>query len=277
MNTRRGLGKGLGALIPTAEGELESIQVALDEIEPNTYQPRRTFDQAGLEELADSIKEHGLLQPIVVRPRLGGYQLVAGERRFRAAKIAGMDAIPAVIMELTDRQVAEIALVENLQREDLNPLEEAQAYDKLIKEFNLTQEALASRLGKSRSAIANTLRLLNLVPEVQQLIEQGKLTAGHARTLLTLPAEEQIAAARDIIEEKMTVRKAEKSRRKTTATAEQPLNPNLVAIQQQLMEHLGTKVTLEQNGGRGKIVIEFYSEEDANRIINNIISDGSRF
>lgn len=270
MSARRGLGRGLDALIPTADDDLDSVQVALDHIEPNSYQPRRRFDQAGLEELANSIKEHGLLQPVVVRPRPGGYQLVAGERRFRAAKIAQMDSIPAIVMELTDRQVAEVALVENLQREDLNPLEEATAYDKLLKEFNLTQEALANRLGKSRSAIANTLRLLNLAQEVQQLIEEEKITAGHARTLLTLPAEEQIAAARDIIEKKMTVRKAERNRKKSGGGKQ--ANPNLVAIQQQLMEHLGTKVTLEQNGRRGRIVIEFYSQEDANRIVNNIIT-----
>lgn len=270
MSARRGLGRGLGALIPTADDELDSVQVALDQIEPSAYQPRRRFDQAGLAELANSINEHGLLQPVVVRPRPGGYQLVAGERRFRAAKIAEMDSIPAIVMELTDRQVAEIALVENLQREDLNPLEEAMAYDKLLKEFNLTQEALANRLGKSRSAIANTLRLLNLTQAVQQLVEEGKITAGHARTLLALSAEEQVAAAQDIIEKKMTVRKAERRRKKNAG--KKLANPNLVAVQQQLMEHLGTKVILEQNGSRGRIVIEFYSQEDADRIVNNIIS-----
>src|SRR5690554_133715 len=159
---KRGLGRGLGALIPGAEEESGATDVALDRIVPNPHQPRRNFDGQALEELAQSIAQHGLLQPIVLRPWQGDYQLVAGERRFRAAKLAGLSTIPAIVMELSDRQVAEIALVENLQREDLNPIEEAEAYKRLIEEFNLTQEALAARIGKSRPAIANALRLLNL-------------------------------------------------------------------------------------------------------------------
>jgi ParB family chromosome partitioning protein len=269
--SKRALGRGLGALIPGAAEEVPPSEVSLDSIIPNPHQPRRTFDQEALEELAQSIAQHGLLQPIVVRPHLGRYQLVAGERRFRAAKLAGKIAIPAVIMDLTDRQLAEIALVENLQREDLNPLEEANAYSQLLKEFNLTQEALATRIGKSRSAIANTLRLLNLAPPVQAMVAEGRISPGHARTLLSLGAEDQLKAAEKIVNKGLTVRAAEKSRQAHRKTAKESRDPNIVHVQQKLMEHLGTRVTLEEKGGKGRIIIEFYSPQDANRIVNTIM------
>lgn len=268
---KRALGRGLGALIPGAEEESSPSEVSLDNIIPNPHQPRRSFEQSALEELAQSIAQHGLLQPIVVRPHLGHYQLVAGERRFRAAKIAGMTTIPAVIMELTDRQLAEIALVENLQREDLNPLEEASAYAKLIEEFNLTQEAVASRIGKSRSAIANTLRLLNLAPPVQAMVADGRISPGHARTLLSLSDVDQLKAAEKIVSKGLTVRAAEKNRQALAKTNIQTRDPNTSHIQQELMERLGTRVTLEEKGGKGRIIIEFYSPQDANRIINSIL------
>lgn len=268
---KRALGRGLGALIPGAEEESPPSEVSLDSIIPNPHQPRRSFEQSALEELAQSIAQHGLLQPIVVRPHLGHYQLVAGERRFRAAKIAGMTTIPAVIMELTDRQLAEIALVENLQREDLNPLEEASAYAKLIEEFNLTQEAVATRIGKSRSAIANTLRLLNLSPPVQAMVAEGRLSSGHARTLLSLSGADQLKAAEKIVSKGLTVRAAEKNRQALAKSNNQTLDPNTSHIQQELMERLGTRVTLEDKGGKGRIIIEFYSPQDANRIINSIL------
>jgi ParB family chromosome partitioning protein len=268
---KRALGRGLGALIPGADEDSPSSEISLNSIVPNPHQPRRSFDQSALEELAQSIAQHGLLQPIVVRPHLGHYQLVAGERRFRAAKIAGMTTIPAVIMELTDRQLAEIALVENLQREDLNPLEEASAYAKLIQEFNLTQEALATRIGKSRSAIANTLRLLNLAPPVQAMVVDGRLTPGHARTLLSLNEAEQLKAAERIVSKGLTVRAAEKTGRQPSRSNIQTQDPNTSHIQQELMEHLGTRVILEEKGGKGRIIIEFYSPQDANRIVNSIL------
>lgn len=269
---KRGLGRGLGALIPGAEEDTGQIEVVLDRIVPNPHQPRRHFDQHSLEELAQSIVHHGLLQPIVLRPWAGDYQLVAGERRFRAAKLAGLDTIPAIIMELNDSQVAEIALVENLQREDLNPIEEAEAYKRLLGEFNLTQEVLAARIGKSRPAIANRLRLLNLAPPVRELVAQGQLTPGHARTLLSLPEEEQVQAAETILSKGLTVRAAEKTRRTRKEKAPQGDDPNNAAVQQQLMEHLGTRVMLEEKDGKGRIIIEFYSSEDATRIVQNILS-----
>ncbi len=269
--TRRGLGRGLGALIPTGEEQQDSEQIAVEEIKSNNFQPRKNFDPTALEELAQSIKEHGVLQPVVVRPVPGGYQLVVGERRMRAAKMVGMETIPAVVMELTDRQMAEIALIENLQREDLNPMEEAVAYSRLLEDFDLTQDALALRLGKSRPAIANTLRLLSLDPQVQQMIEDGKLSAGHGRTLLSLPQEEQAAAAREMLNTGLTVRKAEQKHGKKRKAAPAPLSPNLAEVQQQLMEALGTKVAIEDKGQRGKIVIDYYSPDDANRIVKRIL------
>jgi ParB family chromosome partitioning protein len=270
---KRGLGRGLGALIPGAEEESSATEIALDRIVPNPHQPRRNFDQQALEELAQSIAQHGLLQPIVLRPWQGDYQLVAGERRFRAAKLAGLSTIPAVILELSDRQVAEIALVENLQREDLNPIEEAEAYKRLIEEFNITQEALASRIGKSRSAIANAMRLLNLAPPVRNLVAQGRLTPGHARTVLSLPEAEQVRAAEAILSQGLTVRAAEKAKGAVRKKRTQPgHDPNNAAVQLQLMERLGTRVHLEEKNGKGRIIIEFYSSEDANRIIQSILA-----
>lgn len=270
--SKRALGRGLGALIPGADDEQPSAEIALNVIVPNPYQPRKIFDQQALEELAQSISEHGLLQPIVVRPHLGSYQLVAGERRLRAAKLAGLNSIPAVVMELTDRQVSEIALVENLQREDLNPMEEAEAYRKLIEEFNLTQEALAGRIGKSRSAIANTMRLLNLSPVVRDMVADGRLSPGHARTLMTLAEDKQIAAAEKIIQNGMTVRAAESTRKRQTKSPVQAVtDPNTAEVLHQLMEHLGTRVLMEENGGKGRIIIEFYSVQDADRISRLIL------
>lgn len=268
----RGLGRGLGALIADAETNQEPLAIPLEAIEPNPHQPRRQFDPQALDELAHSIREHGILQPILVRMLPGGkYQLVAGERRLRAAKLAGLTTIPGLAKELSDRQMAEIALIENLQREDLNPIEEAEAYRKLIDEFNLTQETLASRLGKSRPAIANCLRLLNLANEVRDMIAQGQLSSGHGRTLLGLAPEQQLLVARDIIQGGLTVRDAEKKSKKPEPKPVPTKDANLYDLQRQLMEHLGTKVVLEQQGQRGKIIIEFYTQEDADRIIEAIL------
>jgi ParB family chromosome partitioning protein len=263
----------LGALIADAETNQEPLAIPMEAIEPNPYQPRRQFDPQALDELAQSIREHGILQPILVRMLPGGkYQLVAGERRLRAAKLAGMTTIPGLAKELSDRQMAEIALIENLQREDLNPIEEAEAYRKLIDEFNLTQETLANRLGKSRPAIANCLRLLNLEKEVREMIAQGQLSSGHGRTLLGLAREQQLVAARGIIQGGLTVRDAEKNKKPEPKPAPAK-DANLYDLQRRLMEHLGTKVVLEQQGERGKIIIDFYSQEDADRIIEAILPD----
>ncbi len=270
--SKRVLGRGLGALIPGAEEDVGATEIALERIVPNPHQPRRHFDQHSLEELAQSIVQHGLLQPIVLRPWAEYYQLVAGERRFRAAKLAGLVGIPAIIMELSDSQVAEIALVENLQREDLNPMEEAEAYKRLLEEFNMTQEVLGQRIGKSRSAIANTLRLLNLAQPVQDLVAQGQLTPGHARTLLSLPEDEQVRAAETILSKGLTVRDAEKTSRTRREKPQPGSDPNNVSVQQELMEYLGTRVLLEEKDGKGRIIIEFYSFEDATRIIQSILT-----
>lgn len=268
---KRALGRGLGALIPGAVEEQLVQEIALDKIVANPHQPRRVFEQQALEELARSISEHGLLQPIVVRPLQGHFQLVAGERRFRAAKIVGLEFVPAMVMELSDMQAAEIALVENLQREDLNPIEEAEALKRLVDEFNFTQEALAARIGKSRSAIANTMRLLSLVPAVRTLVAEGKLTPGHARTLISLEEAEQVKAAERILQKGMTVRAAEKTKKALADPKKPSIDPNIAAIQQRLMEHLGTRVVLEEQGGKGRIIIEFYSVGDANRIVKHIL------
>lgn len=269
---KRALGRGLGALIPGAEEETPASEVSIESIVPNPHQPRRAFDQTSLEELAQSISQHGLLQPIIVRPHLGRFQLAAGERRYRAAILAGLTSIPAVIMDMTDRQLAEIALVENLQREDLNPLEEANAYSQLMSEFNLTQEALANRIGKSRPAVANTLRLLNLAPSVQAMVAQGSISPGHARTLLSLGEDQQIAAAKTIISRGLTVRAAENSRRTKETPPPPPTDPDMGHLRQKLMEHLGTRVRIEEKEGKGRIIIEYYSLEDADRILGLILS-----
>lgn len=185
---KRGLGKGLGALIPVAEPEDEETvrEINIEDIRPNSFQPRRAFDEEKLAEMAESVRTHGILQPVVVRSIIGGYELVAGERRWRAAQLAGLVRIPAVIRELSEGEMMEVALIENIQREDLNPLEEAEAFKILLTEFGLTQEELAQRVGKSRSHIANILRLLNLTPEVQSYVSRGTITMGHARALLAL-------------------------------------------------------------------------------------------
>lgn len=216
--SKRGLGKGLGALLPGSDDNQRDAaqQIAIDRIQPNPEQPRQVFDEDKLEELAASIREHGVVQPILVRPAGAGYEIVAGERRWRAAQLAGLRAVPAVVRDLTGSQVMEIALIENLQREDLNPLEEARAYRRLLDEFGLSQEQLAKRLGKSRPQISNTLRLLQLQPEVQELVERGELTMGHAKAVLALDSpEEQVGVARNVVAQKLSVRDTEEAVRRT--------------------------------------------------------------
>ncbi len=290
MSKNRALGKGLGALIPQLEEEdLQNTQeIPVVDIEPNPYQPRRHFDPESLAELAASIKEHGVLQPLLVRRKGSGYQLIAGERRWRAAQQAGLRTVPVVVKELDDRTIMEIALVENLQREDLNPIEEAEAYQRLITEFNLTQEEVAKAVGKSRSAVANTLRLLNLPEAVQKLVTNGQLTMGHARALLSLEQpEQQLYLSEKIIKEHLTVRETEELVRQAllsgvsreTSTGEkkrqpvrQRLDPNLQAIVEDMTRLFGTKVRIKSSGERGKIEIEFYSQEELARITELLLS-----
>lgn len=291
MSKTRALGKGLGALIPQLEeDDLQNTQeISIEDIETNPYQPRRHFDPESLQELAASIKEHGVLQPLLVRKKDPGYQLIAGERRLRAAKQAGLSTVPVVVKALDDRTVMEIALVENLQREDLNPLEEAEAYQRLITEFNLTQEEVAKAVGKSRPAIANTLRLLNLPEPIQQLVANGQLTMGHARALLGLERpEEQLYISEKIITEKLSVRETEEIVRQTRLSGvsretpgeeeekkqkeRQKIDPNLQAIIDDMTRLFGTKVRIKKNGERGKIEIEYYSPEEFERITEILLS-----
>ena len=291
MSKTRALGKGLGALIPQLEeDDLQNTQeISIEDIETNPYQPRRHFDPESLQELAASIKEHGVLQPLLVRKKDPGYQLIAGERRLRAAKQAGLSTVPVVVKALDDRTVMEIALVENLQREDLNPLEEAEAYQRLITEFNLTQEEVAKAVGKSRPAIANTLRLLTLPEPIQQLVANGQLTMGHARALLSLERpEEQLYISEKIITEKLSVRETEEIVRQTRLSGvsretpgeeeekkqkeRQKIDPNLQAIIDDMTRLFGTKVRIKKNGERGKIEIEYYSPEEFERITEILLS-----
>lgn len=278
---KRGLGKGLQALIPETDAQKEnSIEIKIRDVHPNQYQPRKDFDQDKLNELAQSIKEHGILQPILVTPFGKGYQIVAGERRWRAANIVGLKEIPAVIKEFTDQELMEIALIENLQREDLNIIEEANAYKQLMDEFSLTQEAIGKRLGKSRPYIANTLRLLTLSQDLQGYIKENLLSAGHGRALLAVESERvRDQLAKKTIDEKLSVRELEgfvqdlkkdtkKSKKKQTKTK----SPFILELEENMQRVLGTKVNIVNKSKKGKIEIEYYSNEDLERILELISS-----
>lgn len=267
-----GLGKGLNAIFMENESEDRNATITLKitELEPNRNQPRRDFDEKALTELAESIKEHGVLQPILVRPLIGGgYQIVAGERRYRASRMAGLTEVPVTIRELTEEETMKIALIENLQRENLNPLEEALGYKNLMDEFSLSQEQVATSVGKSRSAVANTLRLLNLPAPVTELIKEGKISAGHGRALLAFESEEEIIkVANSIVSEDLSVRQVEKLTKKKPEKIK-PDKPEIKAsyfsmVEQSLSEYLGKKVTIAPLKGKkgGLLQIEFYSNED---------------
>jgi ParB family chromosome partitioning protein len=287
--SKRGLGKGLGALIPTSvtnnsldyDPEKDLTELNIKEVVPNVNQPRRNFDPEKLAELTASIKEHGLVQPIVVRPYNGSYQIVAGERRYRACKQLGLKTIPAIIKNLSDEEVTEISLIENIQRQELNPIEEARAYKRLVDEFGLTQEEIAKKVSKSRPFIANFLRLLNLSKEVLDLVEKGDISVGHARALLTLndPSMQFIVASK-IINENLTVRETEKLTKKMSVMnqnlniknkkQERDINPIFNDILDHLQSKFGTKVLIKDKGKGGKIEIEYYSRQDLERIIELI-------
>ena len=267
-----GLGKGLSAIFieNDTEDNNEVITIKISQIEPNRNQPRRSFDEDALEELSQSIKEHGVLQPILVRPQIyGGYQIVAGERRYRASRMAGLTEIPAIIKELSDSETMQIALIENLQRRDLSDLEEAKGYQTLMDEYGFSQEEVARTVGKSRSAVANTLRLLGLPDDVKELLDQGKLSAGHARALLVVEQDKEIKEAADkIIKEGLSVRQTEKlvksmGSAKPKNTAVQKLSP-YAEVELALTDALGTKVTVTENKkkGGGTLNIEFYDAEE---------------
>jgi len=281
----RGLGKGLNAiigadLVSEVSDRPRAVEIPVDRLSPNPFQPRRSFTEEGLEQLADSIRHHGILQPIVVRPSGDGYQLIAGERRWRAAQIAGLQRIPAVVRELDDPGMVQVALIENLQREDLNPIEEASAYRRLMDEFNMTQEQLSSAIGRSRPAIANAVRLLNLPEAIQRAVEERKLSEGHARCLLAISNQgDQLKVAAEIIANGLNVRQAEELVKGTTQnvsreTIRKPTSqedPNAVRLTQRLGERLGTRVKLSGSVSKGKLEIEYYSAEDLDRILEIIM------
>jgi len=280
MSQRRGLGKGLEALIPVAQDATAGlVQVPVGAISPNPLQPRSALDPEALAELAASIKEHGLLQPLIVtRQGPERYQLIAGERRWQAARLAGLATVPAIIKEATPQQTLEMALVENIQRADLNPLEEAAAFRQLVEEFGLTQEQVAERVGKSRVAVTNTLRLLRLPAEVKQALADGTVQEGHARALLALPTPEaQKAALKTVIGQALSVRQTEELVRRLLAEppprqVREPMSPETRALEQEFRQALGTKVTLFRNRkGQGRLVIHFYSEEELQAIYEMIV------
>ncbi len=296
----RGLGKGLDSLIPNAVGEAKKIKtdagsdvkgagskgadsdkgqetlVKITKVEPNREQPRKNFDEDALQELADSIKQFGLLQPILVQDRKDYYEIIAGERRWRAAKMAGLKEVPVIIRNYTEQEIVEISLIENIQREDLNPIEEAQAYKRLLTEFNLKQDEVAERVSKSRAAVTNSIRLLKLSDEVQRMVIEEMISTGHARALLAVEnPEEQYTLAQKIFDEKLSVRDVEK----LVKNLHKPAKPKKLDdkalqviyqdIEEKLKQKLSTKVTISSKGeGAGKIEIEFYTHEDLDRLLS---------
>jgi len=267
----RGLGRGLEALLSTADlDSVQIIELELDMIIPQKNQPRKKFDQESLQDLAASIKEHGILQPVLVRPLGEFYEIIAGERRWRAAEIAGLQLIPALVKEMPDIEAAEVSLVENLQRDDLTAIEEARAYKNMLDQFHYTQETIAERVGKSRAYIANTMRLLGLKPEIIEMIERKQLTPGHARALLALKSpQEQLLAANEIIKSKLTVRQTEqkvKSKKAKTTPAIRK-GPDLLELEERLQKHFGTRAEISRQKKGGKIEIVYYSEDDLDRIL----------
>ena len=282
---KKGLGKGLGALIPGAERDVRSAgtEVEISHVSFNPYQPRGLVDDEKLQELVDSIRVHGVLQPIVVRSKGNGeYELVAGERRLRAAGAAGLTRIPAVVREMSNEQSLEAALVENLQREDINPVDAALAYRRLVEEFGLTQEELAFQVGKSRSAVANSMRLLGLPERVTNFLRNGTISEGHARAIASLDGEaRQSELCRRVVSAGLTVRETERLARNweksgadalrrenvSRETLVQKQDPNILDLEAQLRDILGTKVHIAKGKDRGRVEIEFYSDDDLNRIL----------
>ncbi len=278
MSKPGGLGRGLASLIPTSgQGDSgDQKELPLDQVFPNPDQPRTAIDEGLINELAESIKRVGILQPVIVRPRDAGYQIIAGERRWRAARVAGLEKIPVRIMHADETESLELALIENLQRQDLNPVEEARGYQRLLTEYQMTQAELADKVSKSRSAITNALRLLDLPEEVQEMLFEGKLTAGHARAVLSVPDEERrIRLATKIVEDGLSVREAENLSRLYLAgdveRAPRPIAPkSYKLVARGLRRFLGTAVRVKQTKNKGKIEIDFQNEEELERIYKAI-------
>ena len=291
MAKKQALGRGLSALLPDEPAFLDGAaaeqvrQLAIDSVRPNPDQPRKLFDPEKLEELTASIRQHGVMQPLVVVEREGGYMIAAGERRWRAAQAAGLKEVPALVRQLDPRELAELSLIENLQREDLTGLEEAQAFSDLMNGHGYTQEALAERLGKSRSHVANTLRLLNLAPHERRLLEQGKISAGHARAILSLEegCPERVLLVSAVIKQGLSVRQAEemaarlkedRSRREERRPAKKQTATLLHEdLARQLSRSLGVKVRITGRAGRGRVTMEFNSEDDLQNIVDAVLSD----
>ncbi|MBU8914833.1 ParB/RepB/Spo0J family partition protein [Bacillus sp. FJAT-29953] len=273
----KGLGKGLNAFFTMEAGKEETIQeIKLKDLRPNPYQPRKHFQPEAIEELKASILEHGILQPIIVRKSIKGFEIVVGERRFRAAKEAKLETVPAVVRELSEQQMMELAVLENLQREDLNPIEEGQAYNNLMEKLKLTQEEVAKRLGKSRPHVANHIRLLSLPPNIQALISEGKITMGHGRALLGLRQKAKLSAVVEkVIKESLNVRQLEKLIQhlnenvpRETKNPDKKKDVFIKEREHSLRERFGTSVHIKQNKNKGKIEIEFFSQEDLERILS---------
>lgn len=281
MNKKSALGKGLGALIPNDVINKDSNKgssISINLIKSNENQPRKAFDDEKIVELAQSIKEHGIIQPIIVNKKDDYYVIVAGERRWKAAKLIGLKELPAIIMELTDKEILEISLIENIQRQDLNPIEEAIAYKKLLNDFNLTQEELSRRVGKSRVAISNVIRLTNLCDTVKQYLIDEVITEGHGRVLLAVENSKlQAEIAQKVIDEKLSVRELEKlvryiNSQKNDKVKEKAreINPYYKDVTERLQNYFGTKVSITNKKDKGKIEIEYYSNEDLQRILEII-------
>jgi len=280
MQPKKGLGRGLSALIPQGvfTGGRTIVNVDINKVIPNPRQPRTIFRDETLQELSESIKQKGIAQPILVRMRKGEYELVAGERRLRAARLAGLTAVPAIVKDFTDEESLELSLIENLQREDLNPMDEAEAYQKLVEEFNLTQQEIAKRVGKARATVANMMRLLELPGEIKSALRQGEITTGHARALTSIEdKEKQFLVFRDVVKNGLSVRDIEvlvygapqtKAARKTKKV--EVRNIELQPLIEQLSTYLGTKVKIHGTPQRGRIEVEYYSQEDLERLLELI-------
>lgn len=290
MAKKFGLGKGLDALIPVGDNIIKKealneekntvLDLDIERVQANKEQPRKFFDESKLIELSESLKEHGIIQPLVVKKIDDIYSIIAGERRYRAAKLAGFKKVPAIVMDISDAKLLQVSLIENIQREDLNPIEQAIAYEKLLNEYNLTQEELSAKIGKSRSSISNSMRLLNLDERVKDFIIQGVISEGHGKVLLPLDEEKQYETAQKIIDDCLSVRDAEKLvklyarneniKEEEKTETKKALNPYYKDIRDRLQDYFGTKVSINSNKNKGKIEIEYYSEEDLERILDII-------
>ncbi len=285
MSTQKGLGRGLGALLgdysadPQPDAPQGTVRVPLQRVEPNPLQPRKAFDAEALQALADSIAEHGIIQPLTVRPIENGYyQIIAGERRWRAARLAGLNEVPVVVMEVDDKEAMELALIENLQRQDLNPIEEALGYQSLLNDYHMTQEQAAQRVGKSRPAVANALRLLSLAPEVQELLADGTLSAGHAKAILMLrEAKQQLLAAQRIVNLQLSVRQAENLCRSMAKKPAEPPKTEEVQVdyiaecEKSLSRHLGRGVKIVNGKHKGRFELEFYGQDDLQQLLDALL------